>query len=152
MTIVRLDRGFASRFGSFVRHLILTIMQFQRSLFSCFGQYIASASPLRNFPTDAFGTVPLFDSPWSFLGMSTIPFYQPFYGMGDRGRRQRRKIQPWATKQVLDLRDQRWQLKQHKYTSTEAGLEYRKVIREVKKKMTAADDKLRSGVRTQRRE
>ena len=34
--------------------------------------------------------------------------------------------------------DQRRQLKLQKYTSTEAGLEYRKVIREVGKKTTAA--------------
>ena len=38
---------------------------------------------------------------------------------------------------VLDPSDQREQLKQ-KYTSTEAGLEYRKVNREVRKKMKAA--------------
>ena len=39
--------------------------------------------------------------------------------------RQRKKIQPWVTNKVLDLCDQRWQLKQQKYTST---LEYRKVF------------------------
>ena len=39
--------------------------------------------------------------------------------------RRRTKIQPWVTNEVLDLSDQREQLKQ-KYTSTEAGLEYRK--------------------------
>ena len=38
--------------------------------------------------------------------------------------RQRTKIQPWATNEVLDLSDQREQLRQ-KYISTEAGLEYR---------------------------
>ena len=38
--------------------------------------------------------------------------------------RQRTKIQPWATNEVLDLSDQREQLRQ-KYTSTKAGLEYR---------------------------
>ena len=50
--------------------------------------------------------------------------------------RQRAKIQPWVTNEVLDLSDQREQLKQ-KYTSTEAGLEYRKVNREVRRKMNA---------------
>ena len=49
--------------------------------------------------------------------------------------RQRKKIQPWVTNKVLDLCDQRRQLKQWKYTSTETGLEYRKVNREVRKKM-----------------
>ena len=39
--------------------------------------------------------------------------------------RQRTKIQPWVTNEVFDLSDQREQLKQ-KYTSTEAGQEYRK--------------------------
>ena len=39
--------------------------------------------------------------------------------------RRRTTIQPWVTNEVLDLSDQREQLKQ-KYTSTEAGLEYRK--------------------------
>ena len=38
---------------------------------------------------------------------------------------------------MLDLYDQREQLKQ-KYTSTEAGLEYRKVNREVRGKVKAA--------------
>ena len=38
-------------------------------------------------------------------------------------RRHRKKIQPWVTNEVLELLDQRWQLKQQKYTSTEAGLE-----------------------------
>ena len=40
---------------------------------------------------------------------------------------------------VLDPSDQREQLKQ-KYTSTEAGLEYRKVNREVRRKMKAAKE------------
>ena len=51
--------------------------------------------------------------------------------------RQRKKVQPWVTNKVMDLGDQRRQLKQHKYTSTEAELEYRKVNREVRKKMKA---------------
>ena len=42
--------------------------------------------------------------------------------------------------EVLDLCDQRRQLKQQKYTSTEAGLEYRKVNRDVRKKMKAANE------------
>ena len=40
-----------------------------------------------------------------------------------------------VTNEVLDLCDQRWQLKQQQYTSTEIGLEYRKVNREVRKKI-----------------
>ena len=55
--------------------------------------------------------------------------------MGDR-----KKIQPWVTNEVLDLCDQRRQLKQQKYTSTEAGQEYRKVNKVAKKKMTAAKE------------
>ena len=39
---------------------------------------------------------------------------------------QSKKIQPLITNKVLDLCDQRWQLKRQKYTSTEAGLDYRK--------------------------
>ena len=39
--------------------------------------------------------------------------------------RQRTKIQPWVTNEVLDLCNQTEQLKQ-KYTSTEAGLEHKK--------------------------
>ena len=50
------------------------------------------------------------------------------------------KVQLWATNQVLDLCDQRRQLKQQKYTSTEAGLEHRKMNREVRKKMKAAKE------------
>ena len=52
--------------------------------------------------------------------------------------RQRKKIQPWVTSKVLDVCNQRQHLKQQKYTSTEAELEYRKVNREVWKKMKAA--------------
>ena len=48
---------------------------------------------------------------------------------------QRKKIQPWVTNEVLDLCDRKRQLKQQKCTSTEAALEYRKVNREVRKKM-----------------
>ena len=55
--------------------------------------------------------------------------------MGDR-----KKIQLWVTNKVLDLCDQRLQLKQKKHTSTEAGLEYRKVNREVRKKKNAAKE------------
>ena len=54
--------------------------------------------------------------------------------------RQRKKIQPWVTNKVLDQCDKKLQLKQQKYTSTEAGLEYRKVNREVRKKMKAAKE------------
>ena len=54
--------------------------------------------------------------------------------------RQSKKIQPWVTdNEVLDLFDQRQQLKQ-KYTNTNAGLEYRKVNREVRRKMKAAKE------------
>ena len=38
------------------------------------------------------------------------------------------------------MRSQTQQLKQQKYTSTEAGLEYRKVNREIGKKMKAAKE------------
>ena len=58
--------------------------------------------------------------------------------------RQRNRIRPWITNKVLDLCDRRRQLKQRKYTSTEAGvgysLEYRNVNREVRKKMKAAKE------------
>ena len=37
--------------------------------------------------------------------------------------RQRKKIQPWVMNGVLEMCYQRRQLKQQKYTSTEAGLE-----------------------------
>ena len=53
---------------------------------------------------------------------------------------QKKKIQPWVTNEVPDLCDQRRQLKQQKYTRTEAGLEYRKVSREVRKKLKAANE------------
>ena len=49
-------------------------------------------------------------------------------------------IQPWGTNEVLDLRDERRQLKQQKYTSTEAGLEDVKMNREVRKKTVAAKE------------
>ena len=39
---------------------------------------------------------------------------------------QRKKVQPWVSKEFPDLCDQRWQLKQQKSTRTEARLEYRK--------------------------
>ena len=55
--------------------------------------------------------------------------------------RQRKKIQPRVTNQVMDLCDQRRRLRQQKYTSTETGLEYRKVNREVRKKMETATEK-----------
>ena len=55
-------------------------------------------------------------------------------------RRQKKRIQPWVTNEVLDLYDQRRHLKEQKYTSTEAGLEYREVNREVRKKMKAAKE------------
>ena len=54
--------------------------------------------------------------------------------------RQSKKIQPWVTNnKILGLSDQRQQLKQ-KYTSTDTGLEYRKVNREVRRKMKAAKE------------
>ena len=53
--------------------------------------------------------------------------------------RQRKKIQPWVTKEVLDLYDQRQQLKQ-KYTSTAAGLENRKANGKIRKNMKAAKE------------
>ena len=53
---------------------------------------------------------------------------------------QRKKIQLWVTNKVQDLCDWRRPLKQQKYTSTEAGLEYRKVNREVGNKIKAAKE------------
>ena len=55
-------------------------------------------------------------------------------------RRQKKKIQPWIINEVLDMCDQRRQLKQQKNKSTEAELEYRKVNREVERKMKAAKE------------
>ena len=43
--------------------------------------------------------------------------------------------------EVLDLGYQKRQLKQQTYTSTEGGLEYRKVNKELRKKMKAAKEK-----------
>ena len=37
--------------------------------------------------------------------------------------RQRKNIRPWVTNEVLDLCDQRRQLKQQKYANNEVGLE-----------------------------
>ena len=54
------------------------------------------------------------------------------------------KIQPSVTNEVLDLCDQREQLKQ-KYTSSEVEIEHRKVNREVRRKMKAASKELSSG-------
>ena len=45
-----------------------------------------------------------------------------------------------TTDEVQDQSDQRRQLKQQKYTCTEAGLEYRKANREVRKKVKAAKE------------
>ena len=55
-------------------------------------------------------------------------------------RRQKKRIQPWVTNEVLDLYDQRRHLKEQKYTSTDAGHEYRKVKKEVRKKTKAAEE------------
>ena len=49
-------------------------------------------------------------------------------------------IRPWDTTEVLDVCDQRRQVRQQKYASTEAGLEDRKVNEEVTKKMKAAKE------------
>ena len=59
-------------------------------------------------------------------------------------RIQKKNIQPWVSYEVLDLCDQRQQLKvkQQTYTGTEAGLEYRKVNGKVRKKMKAAKEEL----------
>ena len=54
--------------------------------------------------------------------------------------RQRKTNQPWVTNKVLGLCYQIRQLKQQKYTSTEAGREYRKVNREVRKQLKAAKE------------
>ena len=47
--------------------------------------------------------------------------------------RQKKKLQSSVINEILDLCDQRLQLKQQKYTSTEARLEYRKVNRKASK-------------------
>ena len=49
-------------------------------------------------------------------------------------------IRPWDTTEVLDVCDQRRQVRQQKYARTEAGLEDRKVNEEVTKKMKAAKE------------
>ena len=54
--------------------------------------------------------------------------------------RQRKKVQPWVTSELLVLCDQRRQLKQQEYTSIESELENIKVSREVEKKMKAAKE------------
>ena len=45
-----------------------------------------------------------------------------------------------VTNELLDLYEQRQQLRQQKYISTEAGLQYRKVNREVRRKVKAAKE------------
>ena len=54
--------------------------------------------------------------------------------------RQGKQIQLWVTKEVLDLSDQRRQLRQQKQTSAEAELEYREVNGECRTKMKAAKE------------
>ena len=54
--------------------------------------------------------------------------------------RQWMKIQPWVINKVLNLCNQRLQVKQQKNSSTEAVQGYRKVNREVRKKMKAAKE------------
>ena len=54
--------------------------------------------------------------------------------------RQKKKIQPWVTNEVLGLCDQRRQLKQQRHTRTEAGLRHRKVNKEVRNKMKTAKE------------
>ena len=53
---------------------------------------------------------------------------------------------------VLDLCDQRRQLKQQKYTSTDAGQEYRKLDREVRKKMKAAKEEKEEWIKGQHKD
>ena len=55
-------------------------------------------------------------------------------------RKEKKKIQPWATNEVLNMCDQRRKLKQLRYTSTEVGQGYRKLNREIRKKMKAAKE------------
>ena len=47
---------------------------------------------------------------------------------------------PWVTNEVMNLCDQRQQLTRQKYTSTGAGIEYRNVNREVRKRKTANEE------------
>ena len=54
--------------------------------------------------------------------------------------RQKKKILSGVKTEVLELCDRRRQLRQQKHTSTEAGLEYSKVNRKVRKKMSAAKE------------
>ena len=58
----------------------------------------------------------------------------------EKVRRKEKKIQPWATNEVLNMCDQRRNLKQLRYTSTEVGQGYRKLNREIRKKMKAAKE------------
>ena len=51
-----------------------------------------------------------------------------------------KKTLSWVRNKVLNQCDQRRQLRQQKYPSTKAGLEYRNVNREVRKKMKAAKE------------
>ena len=60
------------------------------------------------------------------------------WALGNRGRIF--CFKPSIHSEVLDLCDQRRQLKQQKYISSKAGLEYRKVNREVRKKIKAAKE------------
>ena len=54
--------------------------------------------------------------------------------------RQRKRVQPWVINEILHLCDQRRQLKQQKYDSTGARLEYRQVNREVRKEAETAKE------------
>ena len=62
--------------------------------------------------------------------------------------RQGWKILSWVKNEVLNLCDQRQQLRQQKHISTEAGLEYRKLNREVRKEIR---QQRKSGLRSSAR-
>ena len=55
--------------------------------------------------------------------------------------RQRKKIKPWVTQEVLDLCDKRRQLRAEKHTSDEARAHYQQAHREVRKKMKKVKEK-----------
>ena len=55
--------------------------------------------------------------------------------------KQRKKIQPWVTNEVLDLCDKRRELRGAKHTSDEARRQYQQVHREVRQNMRAAKEK-----------
>ena len=54
--------------------------------------------------------------------------------------KERRKIQPWTTNEVMDLCDKRRELKPHKRTGQKAAEEYKVINREIRTKMREAKE------------